>query len=124
MQLQFLNLLSEEQIKELINYVNSEDEYAHTTRKIRVLCEPDRQDENGYQEILVNAWDDNFHIGNYFIQDFNIKESFSLVDVSKLRIFMASIFGEEYLEALRGYFAMEAEKEIARIKSTLGVGRS
>ena len=37
---------------------------------------------------------------------------------------MATLFGEEYLNSLREYYDIKADKEIERIKSTLGEGRS
>lgn len=77
--------------------------------------------------MFINAWNDNRHIGCYRIQDFQILK---LVYCKweecndALREYLTSVFGEEYLETLRNYYAIQAEKEINRIKSTLGVGRS
>lgn len=126
MQLEFLNRLNKEQIIELINYINSKEEYAHITKEVQILAEPDRCDEFGNQEILVNAWNGPFHVGTYQIQDYVIKNMFCGCkdSIKELREYLASIFGEEYLNGLREYYAIQAEKEIERIKSTLGVGRS
>lgn len=125
MPLQFLNKLNEAQIIDLINYINSNNEYAHNAKQVQIFAEPERCDEFGNQEIFVNAWDDNFYVGMYSIQDFNMMKVYpEKNNSSELREYMASIFGEEYLNALRNYFALEAEKEIERIKSTLGMGRS
>lgn len=127
MQLEFLNRLNEVQIIDLINYVNSKtEECYHHTEEVQILAEPDRRDEFGRQEILVNAWSGAFHVGTYQIQDYIIKNIFCgcKSNYKALREYMTSIFGEEYLNGLREYYTMEAEKEIERIKSTLGVSRS
>lgn len=124
MQLEFLNRLNEAQIIDLLNYINK-GVSNHTVKQIQVFREPDRCDEFGNQQILINAWDDNFHIGMYTAQDFTMKEVFDIMIFEKeIREYMTSIFGEEYLNGLREYYAIQAEKEIERIKSTLGVGRS
>lgn len=61
----------------------------------------------------------------YSVQDFIIRDVFEKVDLKdKLREYMTSIFGEEYLNALRNFYVLEADKEIERIKSALGEGRS
>jgi len=61
----------------------------------------------------------------YSIQDFTMREHFSSnVPNTRLREYLASIFGEEYLNALIEFYNIKAYKEIERIKSTLGVGRS
>lgn len=125
MQLNFLNNLNEEQIIALINYINSEEEYIPITKQVQIFGEPDRCDENNNQEILVDAWNNNFHIGTYAIQDFNMVNIHTKKYSSKrLMEYMTSIFGDAYLEGLREYYAILAENEITRIKSTLGVGRS
>jgi len=125
MSLEFLNRLSEEQIIDLINYVNNKDEFVHFVKQVQIFREPDRCDEFGNQAYLVNVWDDNFHIGMYSVQDFIIRDVFEKADLKdKLREYMTSIFGEEYLNALRNFYVLEADKEIERIKSALGEGRS
>lgn len=125
MPVEFLNRLSEEQIIDLINYVNSKNEFASSVKQIQVFRELDRCDEFGNQEILVNAWNGNFHVGMYIVQDFCIREPFNKkINEMQLREYLTSIFGEEYLNALRDFYAIKAEKEIERIKSTLGIGRS
>lgn len=61
----------------------------------------------------------------YSIQDFTMREHFSPnVPDARLRDYIASIFGEEYLNALMEFYNIKAYKEIERIKSTLGAGRS
>lgn len=124
MPLEFLNNLNDEQIVDLINYILKSTSN-HKAKQVQVFREPDRCDEFGNQAYLVNVWDDNFHIGMYSVQDFIIRDIFEKVDLKdKLREYMAFIFGEEYLNALRNFYLLEADKEIERIKSTLGEGRS
>lgn len=129
MLLQFINRLNEEQIIELINYKNKkrDPEYFVEATSTKILSEPDRCDEYGNQEILVNAWNGNRLIGVYKIQDFKLCQLvYSKWEIrnDELREYLAFIFGEEYLNGLREYYAMEAEKEIERIQSSLGKGRS
>ena len=124
MPLEFLNNLNDGQIVDLINYILKSTSN-HEAKQVQVFREPDRCDEFGNQAYLVNVWDDNFHIGMYSVQDFIIRDIFEKVDLKdKLREYMASIFGEEYLNALRNFYLLEADKEIERIKSALGEGRS
>lgn len=124
MPLEFINQFDDNQIIELINYIY-EETLTHKVNRVQVFREPDRCDEFGNQSILVNAWDDVFHIGMYSIQDFTMREHFSSnVPNTRLREYLASIFGEEYLNALSEFYAIKAEKEIERIKSVLGIGRS
>ena len=109
MLLTFLNQLDDNQIIDLLNYI----------------YEQNRRDGDNNQEILVNAWDNDFHIGVFSIQDFTIRDVFGKDNCKKkLREYMASIFGEAYLNCLREYYAIKADREIERIKSTLGEGRS
>lgn len=124
MSLKFLNQLTESQIIDLLNYT-----YKGTTEHIinhaQISNEPDRCDAEGNQQILVNAWDNGFHVGMYTIQDFTMNVFFSSdIPVQKLREYLTSIFGEGYLNGLREYYAMEAEKEIEKIQNALGKGRS
>jgi len=124
MPLEFLNNLNDGQIIDLINYILKSTSN-HKAKQVQVFREPDRCDEFGNQAYLVNVWDDNFHIGMYSIQDFTMRENFSSnVPNTRLREYLASIFGEEYLNALRNFYVLEADKEIERIKSALGEGRS
>ena len=124
MPLEFLNNLNDEQIIDLINYI-LKDKSNRKAKQAQVFREPDRCDEFGNQAYLVNVWDDNFHIGMYSVQDFTIRDVFGRDNCKKkLREYMATIFGEEYLNSLREYYAIKADKEIERIKSTLGEGRS
>lgn len=131
MPLQFINRLNEEQIIELINYGNKkrDPEYFIEATFAKILNEPDRCDEYGNQEILVNAWNGNRLIGVYKIQDFKLCQLvYSKWEIrnDELREYLASIFDEdeEYLNGLREYYVMEAEKEIARIQNALGKSRS
>lgn len=129
MPLEFINRLNEEQLIALINYGNKKrhSEYFVEVTSAKILAEPYRCDEFGNQEVYINAWNGNHHIGSYLIQDFQM---FEIMNVNiephnnELREYLASIFGEEYLNALRNYYLLEAEKEIERIKSNLGKGRS
>lgn len=124
MPLKFLNQLTESQIIDLLNYVY-EKTPNHRINQVQLYTEPDRSDEFGNQQILVDAWNDGFHVGMYYIQDFDMREYFSKKTPKfRLREYLAFIFGEEYLNGLREYYAMEAEKEIERIQSSLGKGRS
>ena len=94
-------------------------------KQVQVFREQNRRDGDNNQEILVNAWDNDFHIGVFSIQDFTIRDVFGKDNCKKkLREYMASIFGEAYLNCLREYYAIKADREIERIKSTLGEGRS
>ena len=125
MPLEFINRLNEAQIIDLINYVNSKDKFFNSVGQVQIFREPDRCDEFGNQEILVNAWNGNFHVGMYRVQDFCIHESFNKeINEKQLREYLTTIFGEEYLEALRNYYVVQAEKEIESIRNKLGTGRS
>lgn len=129
MPLQFINRLNEEQIIELINYGNKkrDPEYFIAATFAKILNEPDRCDEYGNQEILVNAWNGNRLIGVYKIQDFKLCQLvYSKWEIrnDELREYLASIFGAEYLNGLRNYYAIQAEKEVSRIQNALGKGRS
>ena len=124
MPLKFLNQFDDNQILDLLNYVYEETS-THKVKQVQVFREPDRKDEFGDQVYLVSAWDDGSHIGMYSIQDFTMREHFSPnVPDARLRDYIASIFGEEYLNALMEFYNIKAYKEIERIKSTLGAGRS
>ena len=124
MLLTFLNQLDDNQIIDLLNYIYEETSI-HKVKQVQVFREQNRRDGDNNQEILVNAWDNDFHIGVFSIQDFTIRDVFGKDNCKKkLREYMASIFGEEYLNALREFYAIKAYKEIERIKSTLGEGRS
>lgn len=133
MPLQFLNQLNESDLITLINYVmekklinnNKNLFYLKRAEKLKLFNEPDRCDLEANQEISAHAWNGNYHLGSFNIQDFKMIEYLTGTDFStELREYMASIFGEDYLNALREFYAIEAEKEIERIKSTLGMGRS
>ncbi len=124
MPLKFLNQFDDNQILDLLNYVYEETS-THKVKQVQVFREPDRKDEFGDQVYLVSAWDDGYHIGMYSIQDFTMRKHFSPnVPDARLRDYIASIFGEEYLNALMEFYNIKAYKEIERIKSTLGAGRS
>ena len=124
MPLKFLNQFDDNQIIVLLNYVYEETP-TQKVNQVQVFREPKRYDEFGNQVYIVSAWNDGSHVGMYSIQDFTIKEHFSPnVPDARLRDYIASIFEEEYLNALREYYAIKADREIERIKSTLGEGRS
>lgn len=124
MSLKFLNQLTESQIIDLLNYTYK-GTTEHIINHVQISNEPDRCDAEGNQQVLVNAWDNGFHVGMYTIQDFTMNVFFSSdIPVQKLREYLTSIFGEEYLNGLREYYAMEAEKEIEKIQNALGKGRS
>lgn len=129
MNLEFSNQLSNGQIVELINYVltkGSTIDAEHPAKQVGICNEPNRCDELGNQELYVTAWDGNFYVGSFFIQDFTMKESKPWKKVSydsEMREFMTSIFGEAYIEKLKEYYDILAMNEYERLRKILGVGR-
>ncbi|MCX4253836.1 MAG: hypothetical protein OSJ63_01025 [Bacilli bacterium] len=128
MPLEFLKNLSEEQILALINYVNKkrDPEYFREATDAQILKEPDRFDSDGNQEFYVNAWNGAFHIGSYFIQDFQMREvignGFNSLD-AELREYLYSIYDEAYLIALKDYYDSLGVKGCNRIRRALEVNR-
>lgn len=128
MQIEFLNRLNESQLTDLINYVLEKkatkdgNTLAKKVEDIGILNEADRCDSEGNQEIMVNAWNGSLHIGGYFINDYEMRDSFrefaSYSD--ELREYMVSVFGTKYLEGLKNYYRLLASKEEDRLRPFIG----
>lgn len=124
MRLEFLNQLDESQIIDLINYVlpkKEEKEGNNLTKKaqtINIFNEPNRRDEKGNQQILVGVWNGCFHVGSYFINDYNMNDSYNnSVYSTELREYMVSIFGDDYLQGLEKYYHCLASEECERLRN-------
>lgn len=133
MDLEFLNQLNENDYINLLNYVHMRKEQQKETpstvvptSRVELYNSFDRRDEFGNQEVFAIAWNANYHIGNYTIKDFSMTNcaTFSQENFDKeLREYMTSIFGEEYLTALKNYYVKLGEDEAKRISDLMGVQR-
>lgn len=136
--LQFLNKLSKEEIKELINMsiasVNDQiaDQEFHTryVDYVSILNEFDRVDKNGNQYMLVTTMSQGNFIGSpYEISDFhmaalNYINSHLTKDFSNvLKVFMTKKFGIEYIQALHDLRVQEADEEFLKLSQYLGTTR-
>lgn len=129
----FLEQLNKSQLMDLINYVinkkaNNIEENQPDIKRVEYI-EVRSFLDNGDTGLSISAWDKSAYLGCFIIKDYKMKRVFTNIVTNEdfsdeLREYLTSIFGEEYLNGLRGYYAVETEKEIARIQSSLGKGRS
>lgn len=129
----FLEQLNKSQLMDLINYVinkkaNNIGENKSNVKRVEYI-EVRPFLDNGDTGLSISAWEKDAYIGCFIIKDYKMKRVFTNIVTNEdfsdeLREYLTSIFGEEYLNGLREYYAIEAEKEIARIQNALGKGRS
>lgn len=118
MPLEFINRLSKDQLIDLINFSC----YRPFPTVDRVTSSNIIDETSGRQYLKVTAWKSNHPICTFYIDDFEIKgfsNGLSGYYNDELREYLASIFENEYIEALRLYY----DREIERLKNQLGISR-
>lgn len=118
MPVEFVNRLSQGQIIDLINFSC----YRPFPTVNRVTVSNKLDETSGRQYLKVNAWTSSKVVGTFFIDDFTLhcfSNGTNGYHNEELRDYMASIFGREYIEALRLYY----DREIERLENQLGISR-